>query len=109
MADSKFRIERDSLGIVEVPETAAWGPQTQRAVENFRLSGVAMPRRFIRALGLVKWAAARSNAELGLLDPGIAGAIADAAMRVARGELDTQFPVDIFQTGSGTSSNMNAN
>jgi fumarate hydratase class II len=109
MADSKFRIERDSLGIVEVPETAAWGPQTQRAVENFRLSGVAMPRRFIRALGLVKWAAARSNAELGLLDPGIAGAIADAAMRVMRGELDTQFPVDIFQTGSGTSSNMNAN
>ena len=109
MADSKFRIERDSLGIVEVPETAAWGPQTQRAVENFRLSGGAMPRRFIRALGLVKWAAARSNAELGLLDPGIAGAIADAAMRVTRGELDTQFPVDIFQTGSGTSSNMNAN
>jgi len=109
MSGSKYRIEKDSLGIVEVPETAGWGPQTQRAVDNFRLSGMAMPGGFIRGLGLVKWAAARSNESLGLLDAEIGAAIADAAMRVARGELDAQFPVDIFQTGSGTSSNMNAN
>ncbi len=109
MSDAEYRIEKDSLGVVQVPQSAGWGPQTQRAVENFRLSGMAMPRQFIRALGLVKWAAARSNESLGLLDQRIAGAVGDAAMRVARGELDTQFPVDIFQTGSGTSSNMNAN
>ena len=109
MADSKFRIERDSLGIVEVPETAAWGPQTQRAVENFPVSGLSMPRAFIRALGLVKGAAAGANLDLGLLDEGRARAIEAAAAAVAGGQHDSQFPVDVFQTGSGTSSNMNAN
>ena len=104
-----FRIERDSMGEVPVPADALWGAQTQRAVDNFRISGQPMPRAFLRALGLVKAACARANAALGTLDQARAEAIAAAALAVAEGEHDDQFPVDVFQTGSGTSSNMNAN
>ncbi|MCY4171618.1 MAG: class II fumarate hydratase [Bacteroidetes bacterium] len=104
-----FRTERDSLGDVYVPTSAIYGAQTQRAVENFPISGQPMPRAFIGALGQVKRAAAKANADLGLLDVSIANAIADASTSVINGDLDDQFPVDIFQTGSGTSSNMNAN
>ncbi len=109
MNDPTYRIERDSMGELRVPAAALWGAQTQRAVENFPISGLVMPRQFIRALGLVKHAAARANAALGLLEAGHADAIAMAAERVAAGEFDTQFPIDVFQTGSGTSTNMNAN
>jgi fumarate hydratase class II len=103
------RIERDSMGEVRVPAGALWGAQTQRAIENFPISGRRMPRAFVRALGLVKSAAARVNADLGLLDADVAAAIERAADAVAAGEHDDQFPIDVFQTGSGTSSNMNAN
>ena len=104
-----FRLEYDSLGEVTVPADALYGAQTQRAIENFPISGLRMPRQFIRALGLIKDACARVNAELGLLDADLARAIQAAAMRVAHGELDAHFPIDVFQTGSGTSTNMNAN
>ena len=104
-----FRTEHDSMGELQVPKDALWGAQTQRAVQNFPISGRPMPRGFIRALGLVKAAAAQANAELGLLPKGIARSVHAAAMRVAAGEYDDQFPIDIYQTGSGTSSNMNAN
>jgi len=106
---TNYRVERDSMGELEVPADALWGAQTQRAVNNFPISGLAMPRQFIRALGLIKWAAAASNEELGLLPEGIAAAIQAVALEVAEGRHDAQFPVDVFQTGSGTSSNMNAN
>ena len=109
MSDDEFRTERDSLGAVEVPADAYWGAQTQRAVENFPISGVTFGRRFVRALGIVKRAAAAANRDLGLLDEAVADAIVDAADEVIAGDFDDQFPVDIFQTGSGTSSNMNAN
>jgi fumarate hydratase class II len=109
MSDKSFRIEKDSMGELEVPEDALWGAQTQRAVNNFPISGIPMPRRFIEALGLVKWAAAGANAELGLLKTEQAIAIQQAALAVAQGEYDDHFPIDVFQTGSGTSSNMNAN
>jgi fumarate hydratase class II len=105
----EHRIEHDSLGEIAVPAGAFYGAQTQRAIQNFRLSGLAMPRAFIRALGLIKGAAAEVNAALGLLETGVARAIGDAAARVASGELEAHFPIDVFQTGSGTSSNMNAN
>ncbi len=104
-----FRIEHDSMGELQVPSGALWGAQTQRAVQNFPVSGRPMPRGFIRALGLVKAAAAEVNADFGLLAPLKAGAIRKAALAVAQGLHDAQFPIDIFQTGSGTSSNMNAN
>ncbi|WP_028079553.1 class II fumarate hydratase [Solimonas soli] len=103
------RIERDSLGELKVPADALWGAQTQRAVDNFPVSGLTMPRAFIRALGLVKATAAQVNAELKLLDAARAEAIASAALEVADGRHDAQFPIDVFQTGSGTSTNMNAN
>lgn len=109
MTNDRFRIERDSLGELKVPADALWGAQTQRAIENFPLSGLTMPRDFIRALGLIKWAAATSNLELDALDAKRAAAIQKAAMEVVEGRHDAQFPVDVFQTGSGTSSNMNAN
>ncbi len=109
MTDTKFRTEKDSMGELQVPAEALWGAQTQRAVENFPISGLTMPRSFIRALGLVKWAAAGANSELGLLTGPRAVAIQRAAAAVADGEHDAHFPVDVFQTGSGTSSNMNAN
>ncbi|HEX7060644.1 MAG TPA: class II fumarate hydratase [Woeseiaceae bacterium] len=105
----KFRTEKDSLGELRVPADALWGAQTQRAVDNFPISGLRMPRRFIAALGLVKWAAAGANAELGLMTSDKAIAIQKAALEVTEGEHDEQFPIDVFQTGSGTSSNMNAN
>jgi fumarate hydratase class II len=103
------RIERDSLGEMQVPADALWGASTQRAVENFPVSGERMPRRFLQALGLVKEAAAAANLALGVLDAGRAAAIRAAALEVASGALDAHFPVDVFQTGSGTSTNMNAN
>lgn len=109
MTEEQYRIERDSMGEVRVPATARYGAQTQRAVENFPISGLRFPRRFIEALALVKWAAATVNRELGLLAPDMAEAIAEAALEVAAGQHDAHFPLDIFQTGSGTSTNMNAN
>jgi fumarate hydratase class II len=107
--DDQHRIERDSLGEMKVPADAYWGAQTQRAVENFPISGITFGRRFVRALGVVKKAAAEANRELGLLEADKAEAIVEAAEEVIAGDHDDQFPVDIFQTGSGTSSNMNAN
>jgi fumarate hydratase, class II len=109
VANDDFRIERDSLGELKVRADALWGAQTQRAVDNFAISGLTMPRDFIRALGLIKWAAATANLELDALDAKRAAAIQKASMEVAEGRHDAQFPVDVFQTGSGTSSNMNAN
>ncbi len=106
---SDFRVETDSLGEVRVPSRALWGAQTQRAVENFPISGLRMPRRVIRAFGRVKRACASLNRERGSLPAEVADAIILAAAEVVEGRHDGQFPVDIFQTGSGTSSNMNAN
>ncbi|MCC6847829.1 MAG: class II fumarate hydratase [Deltaproteobacteria bacterium] len=109
MGDDTTRIERDSMGAMPVPRDALWGASTQRAVENFPISGWRFPRGFIRALGLVKSAAAEVNAALGLLPPDLAAAIRAAADEVAAGVHDAHFVVDVFQTGSGTSTNMNAN
>jgi fumarate hydratase class II len=109
MSANEFRVERDSMGELRVPAGALWGAQTQRAVQNFPLSGIVLPRGFIRALGLVKWAAAGANLELGEIDKVRGFAIQKAALEVAEGRHDAHFPVDVFQTGSGTSSNMNAN
>ena len=106
---TEYRIEHDSMGELEVPADALWGPQTQRAVQNFPISGLRMPRTFIRALGLIKEAAAMANLELGLLGEDKAAAIINAARTVSSGQVDAHFPVDVFQTGSGTSTNMNAN
>jgi fumarate hydratase class II len=105
----QFRIEHDSMGELKVPADALFGAQTQRAVDNFPISGLRMPRQFIRAVGLVTVCAARANADLGNLDKTVAEAIRSAAKEVADGRHDHQFPIDVFQTGSGTSSNMNAN
>jgi fumarate hydratase, class II len=109
MGQPGFRTEHDSLGEVLVPADALWGAQTQRAVVNFPISGTRLPRELVGALASIKGAAALVNAELGVLDADMAEAIYDAAGQVARGRHDDQFPVDVFQTGSGTSSNMNAN
>jgi fumarate hydratase class II len=109
MTTSSFRKEHDSMGELQVPADALWGAQTQRAVENFPISGLTMPRAFISALGLVKQAAARANTRLELLDAEAARAIDAAAAEVAAGRHDAHFPIDVFQTGSGTSTNMNAN
>src|ERR1700677_800072 len=109
MTTSDFRVERDSMGVLDVPAQALWGAQTQRAIQNFPPSGLRMPRAFIRALALIKHAATGANAELGDLPAPVAKAIQQAALGVAAGRYDDQFPVDVFQTGSGTSSNMNAN
>ncbi|WP_109127048.1 class II fumarate hydratase [Dyella sp. C11] len=106
---SQFRIEHDSMGELKVPSKALYGAQTQRAVDNFPISGMHMPRAFIRALGLIKAAAADANFLLGHLKKNQAHAIRKAALSVAEGEFDDQFPIDVFQTGSGTSTNMNAN
>ena len=106
---SRFRTERDSMGELKVPAKALYGAQTQRAVDNFPVSGLTMPREFIRALGLIKSAAAEANVKLGHLDKASAKAIRTAAEQVASGGVDEHFPIDVFQTGSGTSSNMNAN
>jgi fumarate hydratase class II len=109
MAEQDYRIEHDSMGEVRVPANAKWRAQTQRAVENFPISGMRLERSQIAALAHIKAAAAKANAELGVLDKDMADAIAEAALEVAGGAWDDQFPVDVFQTGSGTSSNMNAN
>ena len=109
MNHESFRIEKDSLGEVRVPADALYMAQTQRAVENFQISSLRFERPFIRALGMIKAAAAAVNAELGILDSALARAIEQAAAEVAEGRHDEHFPVDIFQTGSGTSTNMNAN
>src|SRR6187551_3452038 len=106
---SEYRIERDTMGEMRVPANALYGPQTQRAVENFPISSLRLPRTFIRAMGLIKASAAAVNGELGYLKPEMAAAIERAAMEVAEGQHDDQFVVDVFQTGSGTSTNMNAN
>jgi len=104
-----MRTERDSMGPVQVPRDAYYGASTMRAVQNFPISGLRFPRRFIAALGLIKRCAAEVNADLGLLELRLAEAIALAAAEVVEGKLDGQFVVDVFQTGSGTSTNMNAN
>jgi fumarate hydratase class II len=109
MTTATYRVEHDSMGALDVPTSALWGAQTQRAIQNFPPSGLTMPRAFIRALGLIKHAAAAANAQLGDLEPSMAAAIEAAAFDVATGRHDGEFPVDVFQTGSGTSSNMNAN
>ncbi|HLR94021.1 MAG TPA: class II fumarate hydratase [Jiangellaceae bacterium] len=105
----QYRIEHDTMGEVHVPASAKYRAQTQRAVENFPISGMTIEASLIHALASIKGAAAQVNADLGVLDPGVAQAITEAAARVERGELDDHFPIDVFQTGSGTSSNMNAN
>ena len=104
-----YRVERDTMGEVRVPADALYGAQTQRALDNFPVSGVRFPRTFIRALGMIKAAAAAVNRGLGLLEPAMADAIHQAARQVEEGGHDAHFPLDIFQTGSGTSTNMNAN
>jgi fumarate hydratase class II len=107
--DENVRVEEDSLGEMRVPADAYWGAQTQRAVENFPISGTTFGRRFVRALGIVKKSAAKANRDLELIPEDKAEAIVEAADEVIAGEHDDQFPVDVFQTGSGTSTNMNAN
>ena len=110
MAKKKaYRIERDSMGELQVPAEALYGAQTQRAIDNFPISGLPLPRAFIRALGLIKGACAAANWRLKLLDEKIGSAIQEAAEAVAEGQYDEHFPIDVFQTGSGTSTNMNAN
>src|ERR1051326_8398515 len=106
---AEYRIEKDSMGEMRVPAEALYAAQTQRAVENFPISGLRFPRVFVRALGLVKAVAAAVNADLGLLDERRAQVIEQAAREVVEGRWDDQFPIDVFQTGSGTSTNMNAN
>jgi fumarate hydratase class II len=104
-----MRIENDALGSMEIPDGALWGAQTQRAVQNFPISGLTFSKVFIHTLGLVKWACARANMDLGMLDRNLGEAIIRACDEIRGGEMEDQFPVDIFQTGSGTSTNMNAN
>src|SRR5437879_6305118 len=103
------RMEKDSMGEMSVPETALYGASTQRAVLNFPVSGWRFSRPFIRALGLLKWAAAQANHDLGLLDAERSALIVQAAEEVAEGKMEEHFPLDICQTGSGTSTNTNAN
>jgi len=106
---NETRVERDSLGEIDVPADVYWGAQTERARRNFPVSGLVFPRRFLAALGAIKGECAAVNAELGILSPEIAAAIRTAATEVHDGDLDAHFPLDVFQTGSGTSTNMNAN
>ncbi len=105
----EYRVSHDSLGDVKVPRAALWGPQTQRAIENFPISGLRLPRRFIRAQGIIKWAAAQANKETHQLPDDVADAIMRAADEVIDGQWDSQFVVDVYQAGAGTSQNMNAN
>ena len=109
MTTSATRIERDSMGEMEVPADALYGASTMRAVLNFPISDLRFPRQFIRALGLIKLAAAQTNMDLGVLDPTVGNAIVQAAQEVVDGKHDDHFVLDIFQTGSGTSTNTNAN
>jgi fumarate hydratase class II len=108
MIDS-FRTERDTMGDMQIPVSALYGPETARAVQNFPISGKRFPRSFIRALGIVKSAAAKMNGRMGHLPAALAESIEAAAEQVVEGRYDNEFPIDIFQTGSGTSTNMNAN
>src|ERR1700710_942388 len=108
-SSADYRVEKDSMGEVRVPAAAKWRAQTQRAVENFPISGQPIERELIAGLALIKGPGARVRAKRGLLDPAKAEAIAAAAGEVARGDWDAEFPIDVFQTGSGTSSNMNTN
>src|SRR5947209_605465 len=103
------RLEHDSMGEVTVPAWARWGAQTQRAVDNFPVSGLRLARSLVAALGRIKGAAAEANARLGAVDTDVAAAVGEAAAEVVDGRWDDHFPVDVFQTGSGTSSNMNTN
>src|SRR5437763_5622114 len=105
----EYRLDRDSMGEVKVPTSAYYGAETQRAVQNFPISGLRLPKEFIRALTLIKLSAARANMQLGLLEPKKGEAIASAAKEIMEGSYHDQFVVDVFQTGSGTSSNMNMN
>src|SRR2546428_8692118 len=109
MTEEGARVERDSMGEVRVPQTAFYGASTERARQNFPISNLRMPRRFIRALAQIKGAAALVNTELGLLEARLASAIQQAAEEVEEGKFDKDFVVDVFQTGSGTSTNTNAN
>src|ERR1051326_8679471 len=109
MGDGAFRTEHDSMGEVRVPAGARWGAQTQRAVDNFPISGLRIERSLIRALASIKGVSATVNARLKVVDRDVADAIAEAAAEVADGQWDDHFPVDVYQTGSGTSSNMNTN
>src|SRR3989449_3557040 len=109
MAEDDARVERDSMGEVQVPQTAYYGASTERARQNFPISNLRMPRRFVRALAQIKGAAALVNTELGLLEARLANAIQQAAEEVEEGKFDRDFVVDVFQTGSGTSTNTNAN
>ena len=109
MSEKKFRIEKDSIGELKVPADAKWGPQTQRAVDNFDISDHKMPEGFIRSLALLKWGLANANKDLNLLSEERAAVIAHSAMEIYEGNHLAQFPLDIFQTGSGTSTNMNMN
>ena len=109
MQNEGFRIETDSMGEMKVPASAYYGAQTARAIDNFPISGIRFPRQFIRAMGMIKLSAAQANMELGLLKKKIGQAITKAAKEVIEGKLDEQFVLDIFQTGSGTSTNMNTN
>src|SRR3979411_3099577 len=109
MTGGRTRMEKDSMGEMSLPESALYGASTQRAVLNFPVSGYRFSRAFIRALGLIKWAAAQANHDLGLLDAERSALIVQAAEEVIDGKLDDHFPLDIFQTGSGTSTNTNAN
>ena len=104
-----YRIEHDSMGEIRVPESARWGAQTQRAVENFPISGQPVDPALLVALAMIKGAAATVNAEMGTISSDVAAAIAEAAEEVAAGRHFDQFPIDVFQTGSGTSTNMNMN
>ena len=109
----KTRVETDSLGEIKVPKDALWGAQTQRAIENFPISGIKFKfpfgRSFLKALGVIKYSAAIANNDLGILNNKKSEAIKSAAKKVINGDVDDHFPIDIFQTGSGTSTNMNAN
>src|SRR6266542_6949842 len=109
MSEQDYRVEQDSMGAVRVPANAKWCAQTQRAVENFPISGRPIERQLIGALASIKGCSAALRGELGMLDPAKANAIHDAAVEVANGQWDEHFPIDVYQTGSGTSSNMNAN
>ncbi len=109
MSEQRYRVEKDSLGEVLVPSEALYGAQTQRAIENFPISGRPMPREFLRAMGTIKEAAAAVNVELGLMEAAMGRAIQEAALEVEQGIHEGEFPVDVYQTGSGTSTNMNAN
>lgn len=108
-AEQQFRIEKDSMGEVKVPQQAYYGAQTQRAIDNFPISQRRFPREFIHAIGLIKMAATQVNRELGLFDERITDPIVRAAQEVVDGKFDADFAIDIYQTGAGTSTNMNAN